>query len=81
LYTIKSLNGNVSFRAGRSIDAPGPGPEMLRPLRAVEVLERINTAEARRLLERLSKGQPEALLTVDAAASLQRLTRRPPAAP
>jgi hypothetical protein len=53
-----------------------PPPGLLRALRAAEVLERIGTPEARRLLESLARGAPEARLTVGAKASLGRLARR-----
>jgi hypothetical protein len=52
--------------------ASGP----LRVLRMIEVLERIGTAPARGTIEELSKGAPEARLTREAKASLERLTRR-----
>jgi hypothetical protein len=48
----------------------------LRSLRAVEVLERLGTPEARRLLAALAKGNPDARVTADAAASLKRLQAR-----
>jgi WD40 repeat protein len=48
----------------------------LRAMRAVEVLEAIGTAEARRHLEELAAGAPEARLTREARAALDRLTRR-----
>jgi WD40 repeat protein len=47
-------------------------PEQLGPLRAVEVLEHAGTAEARRLLQVLAKGAPEARLTQEAKAALAR---------
>jgi RNA polymerase sigma factor (sigma-70 family) len=47
----------------------------LRELRAVELLERIGTREARQVLERLAKGAEGARLTEEAQASLQRLAR------
>jgi RNA polymerase sigma factor (sigma-70 family) len=49
--------------------------EVLRGVRAVEVLERIATPEARQLLTTLTKGAPQARLTQEAKASLARLER------
>ena len=55
----------------------------LRARRALRVLERLSTVEARRCLERLAAGAPEAWLTEDAKAALQRVVdvsrQRPPA--
>jgi hypothetical protein len=56
-------------------------PEQLRALRAVEVLEQIGNTESRRALEALAKGAPEARLTREAKASLDRIARRPAASP
>jgi hypothetical protein len=48
--------------------------ETLRQVRAVEVLEHVGTAAARRVLERLVReGAPEARLTREAEAALRRL--------
>src|SRR5262249_12125121 len=55
--------------------------ERLQALRAIEVLERINDREARRLLEELAGGLPGAWLTREAEQALQRLTRQSPPAP
>jgi hypothetical protein len=52
-----------------------------RLLRTVEVLEAIASPEARRLLETLAGGLPEARLTQEAKGSLQRLARRSEAQP
>jgi RNA polymerase sigma factor (sigma-70 family) len=52
-----------------------PG-ELLRDIRAVEVLERLGTAEARGLLRDLAGGAPAARLTREAQAALQRLEQR-----
>ncbi len=49
--------------------------EHLRAVRAVEVLERVGTAEARRLLARLARGAPDARITQEAKASWRRLTK------
>jgi HEAT repeat protein len=50
-----------------------PGPELLRPLRAIEVLERLGTPEARQFLRQLSVGNADARLTLEAKAALKRL--------
>jgi hypothetical protein len=63
------------------LDAPLRQAEDVRAVRAVEVLERINSADARRLLESLTKGDASARLTREARASLQRLAARPVSAP
>jgi formylglycine-generating enzyme required for sulfatase activity/WD40 repeat protein len=47
----------------------------LRDWRAVEVLERIGTPEATRVLERLALGGSHAVLTREARAAVQRLTK------
>jgi hypothetical protein len=52
---------------------------ILREVRAVEALEQIGNAEATDLLWRLAKGAPEARLTREAKAALDRLAKRPPA--
>jgi WD40 repeat protein len=58
----------------KKLDAAGLSAETLRPVRAVEVLERIGTPEARRVLARLdAEGGTEARLTREAAAALRRL--------
>jgi hypothetical protein len=57
--------------------APGPAPALVRALRAVELLERLGTPEARRLLETLAGGQPGARLTAESRAALRRLSRQP----
>jgi hypothetical protein len=49
--------------------------ERLRLYRAVEVLERIGTAEARQLLQALADGAPGALVTRTAQAALKRMAR------
>lgn len=54
---------------------PGASPEQARVLRAVEILEAINTPAARRLLDRLAQGAAEATLTEEARAALNRLRR------
>jgi hypothetical protein len=49
----------------------------LRGVRGVEVLERLGTAPARRLLNALAAGTPEARLTREAQAALARLAHAP----
>jgi RNA polymerase sigma factor (sigma-70 family) len=77
----KALAARPSPEVGRHIEGLLRGAtasralsaEELRALRAVEVLERAATAEARALLATLSKGADEARLTREARAALQRL--------
>lgn len=52
-------------------------PEYLRSIRAITVLERADTVTARELLSTLASGAPEARLTQEAKAALERLTKRP----
>ncbi|HZY87086.1 MAG TPA: hypothetical protein VFE78_19780, partial [Gemmataceae bacterium] len=80
----KALEGNPPAELKRRARAllekaerPGLAPELVRPLRAVEVLERAATPEAKALLRDLAAGQPGAVLTEDAKASLARLEKRP----
>jgi hypothetical protein len=58
-----------------------PPPEAMRSLRAVAILERIGSGEAKALLQTLADGSPGAELTIEAKAALARLARRIPAAP
>jgi hypothetical protein len=50
------------------------GPETIRGARAMGILERIATSDARQVLEKIARGDPEARLTREAKASLERLT-------
>jgi hypothetical protein len=54
-----------------------PSGDQLRPLRAVEALERIGTRPAREVLEAPAGGAPNAPVTRDAQAALRRLTAGP----
>jgi WD40 repeat protein len=65
----------------KKLDGPVTSPEHLRWVRALEVLEHIGTPEARTLLKRLAHGTPLALVTQEAKASLERLSRRSGASP
>ena len=69
----------VSNRSWTPSDAPSP--ETIRTIRAMMVLERIRTPEAKNALEMLAKGAPGARETEEAKASLERLTRRTPRIP
>jgi RNA polymerase sigma factor (sigma-70 family) len=51
--------------------------EVVRGVRAVEALEHIGTPDARELLQALANGAPEARLTREAKAALERLANRP----
>jgi WD40 repeat protein len=54
---------------------PDPPWEMVRPLRALELLEQIATPEAREVLTELAKGKADAQLTREAKATLDRLIK------
>jgi WD40 repeat protein len=74
-----AASAEVVRRAGdllRKLEEAGLSGERLRERRALEVLEGLGTPEAKRLLEELAKGAPNATLTLDAEASLKRLTAR-----
>lgn len=79
----KALSGQPSLEMRRRVQqlleqlASVPARTLLRALRAVEVLEHLDTAESRRLLETLATGAGDARLTQEAKASLARLTARP----
>jgi hypothetical protein len=62
------------------VNVLGPG-EVLRGVRGVEVLERIGTPEAQEVLEMLAGGAPEARLTREAKAALERLAKQPAVRP
>jgi WD40 repeat protein len=53
-----------------------PTPEMLRHLRAIQVLEQIGTPEARRILESLGKGARDSRISQQTQAAQTRLAHR-----
>jgi hypothetical protein len=76
----EALKGGLTLETRRRIEAvlqklPDwlQNPDHLRTLRALEVVERIGTQEARGFLRDLSKGAPGARLTVEAQRALSRL--------
>jgi WD40 repeat protein len=78
----KARTGNVSLEMRRRIDdllARLEGyvvtSDELQAMRAIEVLERIATPDARRLLESLANGSPTWLQTREARAALARMKR------
>src|SRR5262249_15206505 len=73
----KALAGQPSIEAKRRIqqllDKLPDAPERLQPARALEVLERLDTREARQLVAKLADGAPDAWLTQEAKAVNRRL--------
>ena len=57
------------------LNDPLPPGAVLQGVRGIAVLEYIGTAEARRVLERLAGGVPEARLTREARAALTRTAK------
>jgi RNA polymerase sigma factor (sigma-70 family) len=81
----KALAASPSAEARRRLEAivskceqerRTPSGDALRMVRALEVLEHIGTPEARRLLEMIAGGTPEARQTREAKASVERLAER-----
>jgi hypothetical protein len=58
------------------LGGPVKAPDRLQCLRAISVLERINTPQARLVLGNLARGAPEARATQTARAALERLARK-----
>ena len=83
--TLKNpASAEVRLRAERVLGELNPSrlsPDLLRALRALEVLERIGTPEARKVIDSLAKGSTHPRVQEEAKASLARLTRRPAAKP
>jgi WD40 repeat protein len=83
----RALERMLSQEVRRNLEAILAAPQevprapTLRTLRAIQVLERIGTQEARELLRMLANGPPDARLTKEAKASLERVTKQPQAAP
>jgi hypothetical protein len=78
----KFLDGKPSAEARRraeqllaKLDGLELAPEVLRGLRAIEVLEQIGTAKARRQLERLAREAPGGRMKKEAKAAAQRLAK------
>jgi WD40 repeat protein len=77
-----ALQANPSAELRRRTEALLAPPDVVRSaetrraLRAVEVLERIGSPEARQLLEALGGGAPDARQTREVKAALARLSRR-----
>jgi hypothetical protein len=79
----KALDGKPPAEARRRMEAilkqpRSPLPEAVQAIRAVEVLENIGTPDARQVLESLAQGAPEAGLTREAKAALERLAQKAP---
>jgi WD40 repeat protein len=72
---------SVALLKERLLKGKGPAQAvgLVRGLRAIEILERLGTAEARGVLEALAGGASEARLAREARASLKRLARHAPA--
>jgi hypothetical protein len=78
----KALQGKISLETRRRLEQvvkslpDVPDPNTVRLIRAIIVLERIGSTEARRILESLARGAPGARETEEAKASLIRLAQR-----
>jgi RNA polymerase sigma factor (sigma-70 family) len=84
----QALSAGPSAEVRKHLEGLVAGPErllhageVLRGVRAIEILERLGTAEAQQVLQQLAKGTPEARLTQEAKVSLERLAQRAAPAP
>jgi WD40 repeat protein len=80
---VQALEANPSPEKRRqlqklldALNARGTPPEMIRPTRALELLERLGTPEALQVVEELAKGHAGASLTEDAKAAQKRMDRK-----
>jgi RNA polymerase sigma factor (sigma-70 family) len=72
----EKISAEVRWRVEHILEQLGkPTPQRLRQLRAVEVLERSGSAEARGVLDALARGDDQARLTREATAARARLRR------
>ena len=79
----QALAKKSSLESRRRIEAlldklrePMMRPDLLRAVRAAAILENIASPEARKLLETLVQGDPNAPLTQEAAGALKRLAQK-----
>jgi RNA polymerase sigma factor (sigma-70 family) len=73
----ETLSPEARRRVRSLLEKRAASPERLRTLRALEVLEWLNTRESRQLLHLLGHGAPGVWLTREANAALARLAARP----
>jgi len=76
----KSLAGKKSLEFARRVqkllnDLEPDSPRRLRLIRTIQVLEFHHTAQARKLLEKLAEGIPEAWQTQEARLTLERMKK------
>jgi hypothetical protein len=78
-YVEKALTGQITLESQRRLEqvhtkltTASLTDTRLQTMRAIEVLERIGSAEARQLLSTLADGAPGALATLQARAALER---------
>jgi hypothetical protein len=76
----KALDGGLPLETRRRVeglvaplDTMKYSPALMRGIRSLEVLERIGSKDARDVLELLAAGNSDAILTIEAKASLNRL--------
>ena len=80
----KVLEGQPSLETRQRVDKliqrletnQAPPTDVLRALRAIEVLEQLGTPEAKAVIDTIAKGAPGAKLTVEAQKALERLGKK-----
>jgi hypothetical protein len=79
LRRVMDRGGDESLRKLQGeLESLTPVVDQTRTTRALAVLERIGTAEARQLLEKLANGAADAELTIQAKAALERVKKVTP---
>lgn len=78
--SVQNVNGQITIMVdGKALDLSPPPPVIPKPnltllqtTRGIALLEHLGTPEARKILQRLAEGEPEARQTKEAKAALKR---------
>ena len=77
LFQLSKYEPSADSEERPALRGRTPSGDSLLGLRTFELLEHIDTLEARQVLQKLAEGAPHARLTREAKAALERLNARP----